>query len=137
VFSQVMTQHGIEFFALSKAVLRQRPFGVRTEVADTFGIPEERVRVIVPDTGGAYGGKHSGECGEFLALKSTTDARVPSLGSFSRQQAWNFPFKVVIALIYVEWGVTPDPVSMIEAQESRASPTVTPDFLIVLKIPSM
>jgi isoquinoline 1-oxidoreductase len=40
----------------------QRPFGVRTEMAQTFGMPEERVRVIVPDTGSAYGGKHSGEC---------------------------------------------------------------------------
>src|SRR5262249_17225717 len=40
----------------------QRPFGVRTELADAFRIPEDRVRVIVPDTGSAYGGKHTGEC---------------------------------------------------------------------------
>jgi nicotinate dehydrogenase subunit B len=40
----------------------QRPFGVRTELAEAFGMPEERVRVIVPDTGSGYGGKHSGEC---------------------------------------------------------------------------
>ena len=39
----------------------QRPFGVRTELATAFALPEEAVRVIVPDTGGAYGGKHSGE----------------------------------------------------------------------------
>jgi isoquinoline 1-oxidoreductase len=39
----------------------QRPFGVRSELADAFRIPENRVRVIVPDTGSAYGGKHSGE----------------------------------------------------------------------------
>ena len=39
----------------------QRPFGVRSELATAFRIPEERVRVIVPDTGSAYGGKHSGE----------------------------------------------------------------------------
>jgi isoquinoline 1-oxidoreductase len=39
----------------------QRPFGVRTELAEAFRIPETRVRVIVPDTGSAYGGKHSGE----------------------------------------------------------------------------
>jgi nicotinate dehydrogenase subunit B len=39
----------------------QRPFGVREELALAFGIPQERVRVIVPDTGSAYGGKHSGE----------------------------------------------------------------------------
>jgi len=39
----------------------QRPFGVRTELAEAFRIPENRVRVIVPDTGSAYGGKHTGE----------------------------------------------------------------------------
>jgi isoquinoline 1-oxidoreductase len=39
----------------------QRPFGVRTELAAAFRIPEDRVRVIVPDMGSGYGGKHSGE----------------------------------------------------------------------------
>ena len=39
----------------------QRPFGVRSELASAFRVPEERVRVIVPDTGSAYGGKHTGE----------------------------------------------------------------------------
>jgi nicotinate dehydrogenase subunit B len=39
----------------------QRPFGVRSELAQAFRIPEERVRVIVPDFGSAYGGKHTGE----------------------------------------------------------------------------
>ena len=39
----------------------QRPFGVRSELAQAFGIPEEKVRVIVPDTGSGYGGKHNGD----------------------------------------------------------------------------
>ncbi|BET65780.1 hypothetical protein ASA1KI_06980 [Opitutales bacterium ASA1] len=39
----------------------QRPFGVRTEVARALGLDEDRVRIIVPDTGSGYGGKHSGE----------------------------------------------------------------------------
>jgi nicotinate dehydrogenase subunit B len=39
----------------------QRPFGVRGELTNAFGIPEDRVRVIVPDTGSGYGGKHTGE----------------------------------------------------------------------------
>jgi nicotinate dehydrogenase subunit B len=39
----------------------QRPFGVRSELAEAFHLPEDRIRVIVPDTGSAYGGKHSGE----------------------------------------------------------------------------
>lgn len=39
----------------------QRPFGVRSELAGVFNLPEERVRVITPDTGSGYGGKHTGE----------------------------------------------------------------------------
>jgi isoquinoline 1-oxidoreductase len=39
----------------------QRPFGVRTELAQSFHIPEDNIRVIMPDTGSGYGGKHTGE----------------------------------------------------------------------------
>ncbi len=39
----------------------QRPFGVRGELAQVFKISENDVRVIVPDTGSGYGGKHTGE----------------------------------------------------------------------------
>jgi isoquinoline 1-oxidoreductase len=39
----------------------QRPFGVRAELAEAFHLPEERVRVLMPDTGSGYGGKHTGE----------------------------------------------------------------------------
>jgi len=39
----------------------QRPFAVRAEVATALHIPESSVRVIVPDTGSAYGGKHTGD----------------------------------------------------------------------------
>lgn len=39
----------------------QRPFGVQGDLSDAFHVPRERVRVIVPDTGSAYGGKHTGE----------------------------------------------------------------------------
>jgi CO/xanthine dehydrogenase Mo-binding subunit len=40
----------------------QRPWGVRDELAAAFGIPATQVRVIMPDMGSGYGGKHSGEC---------------------------------------------------------------------------
>lgn len=39
----------------------QRPFGVRGDLAGALKIPAEKVRVIVPDMGSGYGGKHSGE----------------------------------------------------------------------------
>ena len=37
----------------------QVPFGVRAELAEELGLPQERVRVITPDTGGGFGGKHA------------------------------------------------------------------------------
>jgi len=37
----------------------QCPFRVRGQLAGAFGIGQDRVRVIVPDTGSGYGGKHT------------------------------------------------------------------------------
>lgn len=39
----------------------QRPFGVREQLMEAFRLSAERVRVINPDTGGGFGGKHTGE----------------------------------------------------------------------------
>ncbi|HXY01920.1 MAG TPA: molybdopterin cofactor-binding domain-containing protein, partial [Candidatus Limnocylindrales bacterium] len=39
----------------------QRPFGVRSELATAFHLPEDKVRVLMPDTGSGYGGKHTGD----------------------------------------------------------------------------
>ncbi len=39
----------------------QGPFRVRGDVARALQMPEDKVRVIVPDFGGGFGGKHSGE----------------------------------------------------------------------------
>lgn len=40
----------------------QMPFRVRGELARAFRMDEDKVRVIVPDFGGGFGGKHTGEC---------------------------------------------------------------------------
>lgn len=39
----------------------QRPFDVRGELAEAFGMAEDKVRLIMPDTGGGFGGKHRGD----------------------------------------------------------------------------
>ena len=39
----------------------QNPFGYRGELARAFHLPDEKVRVVVPDFGGGFGGKHTGE----------------------------------------------------------------------------
>jgi isoquinoline 1-oxidoreductase len=40
----------------------QNPFGVRSELARAFHLPPENIRVVIPDFGGGFGGKHTGEC---------------------------------------------------------------------------
>jgi nicotinate dehydrogenase subunit B len=39
----------------------QTPFGVRQQLAEALAIPEADVRIVVPDTGGGFGGKHGAE----------------------------------------------------------------------------
>jgi isoquinoline 1-oxidoreductase len=40
----------------------QRPFGVKDDLAKAFRLAAGQVRVIMPDMGSGYGGKHTGEC---------------------------------------------------------------------------
>jgi nicotinate dehydrogenase subunit B len=40
----------------------QRPFGVKDDLAKAFRLGASQVRVIMPDMGSGYGGKHTGEC---------------------------------------------------------------------------
>ncbi len=39
----------------------QRPFGVREQLMEAFHLTPDQTRVIVPDSGGGFGGKHTGE----------------------------------------------------------------------------
>lgn len=57
----------------------QVPFGVRGEVARAFGLADDRVRVIVPDFGGGFGGKHSGEYAVEAARLAKTAGKPVSL----------------------------------------------------------
>jgi CO/xanthine dehydrogenase Mo-binding subunit len=69
----------------------QRPFGVRTELAEAFRIPEDRVRVIVPDMGSGYGGKHTGECAiEAARLAKAAGAPVKLVWTRAEEFAWAY-----------------------------------------------
>jgi isoquinoline 1-oxidoreductase len=69
----------------------QRPFGVRSELAEAFHIPESRVRVIVPDTGSAYGGKHTGECAiEAARLAKAVNRPVKLVWTRAEEFAWAY-----------------------------------------------
>ncbi|HEX3748862.1 MAG TPA: molybdopterin cofactor-binding domain-containing protein [Bryobacteraceae bacterium] len=69
----------------------QRPFGVRSELAEHFGIPEENVRVIVPDTGSGYGGKHDGEAAyEAARLAKATGQPVKRDWTREEEMTWAY-----------------------------------------------
>lgn len=85
----------------------QRPFGVRTELAEAFHIPEEKVRVIVPDTGSGYGGKHTGECAVEAARLARACGRPLKL-VWTREEEFTWAYFRPAGVIEVSSGVKND-----------------------------
>jgi nicotinate dehydrogenase subunit B len=69
----------------------QRPFGVRGELAAAFELPEDAIRVIVPDTGSAYGGKHTGDAAiEAARLARAVGAPVKLIWTREEEFTWAY-----------------------------------------------
>jgi isoquinoline 1-oxidoreductase len=85
----------------------QRPFGVRTELAEAFHVPVTNIRVIVPDTGSGYGGKHSGECAIEAARLALTTKR-PVKVVWSREEEFTWAYFRPAGVIDVKSGVKND-----------------------------
>ena len=69
----------------------QRPFAVRTEVASALHIPDSNVRVIVPDTGSAYGGKHTGDAAvEAARLSKAANRPVKLVWTREEEFTWAY-----------------------------------------------
>jgi len=85
----------------------QVPFGVRSELASAFGIPDDRVRVIVPDTGAAYGGKHSGECA-VEAARLAKAAGKPVKLAWTREEEFTWSYFRPAGLIEISSGAHRD-----------------------------
>ena len=85
----------------------QRPFGVRSELAEAFRIPEEKVRVIVPDTGSGYGGKHTGECAVEAARLARASGKPVKL-VWTREEEFNWAYFRPAGVIDVSTGVKND-----------------------------
>ena len=85
----------------------QRPFGVRDELVRAFRVAPERVRVIVPDTGAAYGGKHSGEAA-IEAARLAQAAQKPVKLVWTREEEFAWAYFRPAALIEVRAGVSRD-----------------------------
>jgi isoquinoline 1-oxidoreductase len=83
----------------------QRPWGVRAELAEAFRMPEEQVRVIVPDTGSGYGGKHTGEAA-IEAARLAKAAGKPVKVVWSREEEFMWGYFRPAGVIDVSSGVT-------------------------------
>jgi CO/xanthine dehydrogenase Mo-binding subunit len=85
----------------------QRPFGVRDELCEAFHVPTDRVRVIVPDAGSAYGGKHTGEAA-VEAARLARAARRPVKIVWSRQEEFAHAYSRPGGVIDVRSGARKD-----------------------------
>jgi isoquinoline 1-oxidoreductase len=85
----------------------QRPFGVRGDLARAFGLPPERVRVIVPDTGSGYGGKHTGEAA-LEAARLAKAAGKPVKLVWTREEEFTWAYFRPAGVIDVKAGVAKD-----------------------------
>jgi nicotinate dehydrogenase subunit B len=85
----------------------QRPFGVRGELARAFKIPEDRIRVIVPDMGSGYGGKHTGEAA-LEAARLAKAAGKPVKLVWTRKEEFTWAYFRPAGVIEVKGGVKKD-----------------------------
>lgn len=85
----------------------QRPFGVRRQLAERFGLPEEQVRVIVPDTGSGYGGKHYGDAAVEAALLARA-AGAPVRVAWTREEEFSWAYFRPAGVIEVRSGARQD-----------------------------
>jgi isoquinoline 1-oxidoreductase len=85
----------------------QRPFGVRGQLAEAFRISEDRVRVLMPDTGSGYGGKHTGETA-IEAARLARAAKRPVKVGWTREEEFTWAYFRPAGVIDVSSGVRSD-----------------------------
>ncbi len=85
----------------------QRPFAVRDDLAETFHVSPENVRVIVPDTGSAYGGKHVGDAA-VEAARLARAAGKPVRVVWTREEEFTWAYFRPAGVIDVKSGVRKD-----------------------------
>jgi nicotinate dehydrogenase subunit B len=85
----------------------QRPFANRDELADVFHIPESSVRVVVPDTGSAYGGKHTSDAA-IEAARLGRAAGHPVKVVWTREEEFTWAYFRPAGVIEVKSGIASD-----------------------------
>ncbi|HEX5168479.1 MAG TPA: molybdopterin cofactor-binding domain-containing protein, partial [Cyclobacteriaceae bacterium] len=81
----------------------QRPFGVQEELTNAFHISKDKVRVIVPDTGSGYGGKHSGDAA-LEAARLAKAAQKPVKVVWTREEEFTWAYFRPAGVITVKAG---------------------------------
>jgi CO/xanthine dehydrogenase Mo-binding subunit len=85
----------------------QRPFGVKEELMHAFDLPDDRVRVLMPDTGSAYGGKHTGEAA-VEAARLARGAKKPVKLVWTREEEFRWAYFRPAGVIDVSAGMATD-----------------------------
>lgn len=85
----------------------QRPFGVRGEVATALGVTPDKVRVIVPDMGSGYGGKHTGEAA-VEAARLAKAANKPVKLVWTREEEFTWAYFRPAGVIDIAAGIKKD-----------------------------
>ena len=80
---------------------------MRSELAEAFRMPEERVRVLMPDTGSGYGGKHTGETA-IEAARLARAAKRPVKIMWTREEEFTWAYFRPAGLIDVSSAVRND-----------------------------
>jgi len=82
----------------------QNPFGCRSELAQAFHVAQDQVRVIVPDFGSGFGGKHTGEAGIEAARLAKAAGHPVSL-RWTRREEFTWAYFRPAAVIQIEAGL--------------------------------
>jgi nicotinate dehydrogenase subunit B len=85
----------------------QRPFANRDELAAVFHLAESNVRVIVPDTGSAYGGKHTSDAAIEAARLARAAGR-PVKVAWTREEEFTWAYFRPAGVIEVKSGIASD-----------------------------
>ena len=85
----------------------QRPFANRDELASVFHMAESNVRVIVPDTGAAYGGKHTSDAA-IEAARLARAAGKPVKVVWTREEEFTWAYFRPAGVIEISSGIAAD-----------------------------
>ncbi|HKF48727.1 MAG TPA: molybdopterin cofactor-binding domain-containing protein [Terracidiphilus sp.] len=85
----------------------QRPFGVQGELMQAFNLPAEKARVIQPDMGSGYGGKHTGEAA-MEAARLAKAAGAPVKVVWTREDEFTWAYLRPAGLIEIRAGAKKD-----------------------------